>query len=147
MMKNRTPLKSIRAYCLSCCGDSAYEVRLCVYTQCTLYPYRFGKRPANDFQSAAPVLTPVKAIRKRCLDCSGFMPSEVRSCLLPECPLYMFRMGKNPNCRRVVEPDARITYFSPKTATRLPYPAFEVSGMNSGSSACKKQEKNRYVQV
>ncbi len=42
-------------------------------------------------------LTPVKAIRARCLDCSGFQPSQVRNCDIPECPLYLYRFGKNPN--------------------------------------------------
>jgi hypothetical protein len=41
--------------------------------------------------------TPVKAIRAKCLDCSSNHPSEVRMCLLPECPLFPYRFGKNPN--------------------------------------------------
>jgi hypothetical protein len=41
--------------------------------------------------------TPVlKAIRAKCLDCSGGMPSEVRDCLVKNCSLYPFRMGTNP---------------------------------------------------
>jgi len=40
-----------------------------------------------------PVL---KAIRAKCLDCSGGMPSEVRDCLVRNCALYPFRMGTNP---------------------------------------------------
>jgi hypothetical protein len=42
-------------------------------------------------------LTSIKAIRVKCLDCSGFQPSEVRNCGIPECPLFPYRMGKNPN--------------------------------------------------
>lgn len=41
-------------------------------------------------------LTPLKAIRKKCLDCSNFQPSEVRKCLIEDCPLFPYRMGKNP---------------------------------------------------
>lgn len=44
-------------------------------------------------------LTPVKAIRKKCLDCSGDSRKEVRECVVLDCPLYPFRMGKNPNCK------------------------------------------------
>lgn len=44
-------------------------------------------------------LTPVQAIRKKCLDCSGFSRKEVRECVLIDCPLYPFRMGTNPNCK------------------------------------------------
>jgi hypothetical protein len=42
-------------------------------------------------------LTPIKAIRRHCLSCSGDSPKEVRLCVIPECPLYPFRLGKNPN--------------------------------------------------
>jgi hypothetical protein len=40
-----------------------------------------------------PVL---KAIRAKCLDCSGGLQSEVRDCLVRNCALYPFRMGSNP---------------------------------------------------
>jgi hypothetical protein len=35
-----------------------------------------------------------KAIRERCLDCSAWVPKEVRKCEFPDCPLYPFRSGK-----------------------------------------------------
>lgn len=41
--------------------------------------------------------TPVQAIRKKCIDCSGGVLSEIRNCVVPNCPLFPFRMGKNPN--------------------------------------------------
>lgn len=41
--------------------------------------------------------TPVKAIRAKCLDCQGGRPSLVRNCEMTDCPLYPYRMGKNPN--------------------------------------------------
>jgi len=41
-------------------------------------------------------LTPVKAIRAKCLDCMG-RPSLVRNCSDKNCPLFPYRMGKNPN--------------------------------------------------
>lgn len=40
--------------------------------------------------------TPLKAIRKKCLDCSGFSPLEVKLCPITECPLYLYRFGRNP---------------------------------------------------
>ena len=43
----KTPIKSIRAYCIEC-GDSTYsEVRRCQMFDCSLYPYRFGRRPTE----------------------------------------------------------------------------------------------------
>ena len=41
-----TPLKSIRRKCLNCSG-SPKEVELCPVVTCSLWPYRFGKRPAT----------------------------------------------------------------------------------------------------
>jgi hypothetical protein len=43
------------------------------------------------------MLTPIKAIRAHCLECSSGQPSEVRNCIIPECPLFPYRFGKNPN--------------------------------------------------
>ncbi len=43
-----TPIKSIRAHCLDCCGGSPQEVRLCPVEKCPLYPYRMGRRPQRD---------------------------------------------------------------------------------------------------
>ena len=40
--------------------------------------------------------TPVRAIRWKCLDCQGGRPSQVRLCEMAECPLFAYRMGKNP---------------------------------------------------
>ena len=39
---------------------------------------------------------PVKAIRAKCIDCSGGMLGEVRNCPIKGCALYPFRMGENP---------------------------------------------------
>ena len=41
-------------------------------------------------------LTPLKAIRANCVDCSGGSPAEVRLCVIPDCPLYCYRFGKRP---------------------------------------------------
>ncbi len=41
-------------------------------------------------------LTPMQAIRKKCLDCSNNSPKEVTLCPIPECELYPFRFGVRP---------------------------------------------------
>ena len=41
-------------------------------------------------------LTPIRAIRLKCLDCSAESPHEVNKCVIPECSLYIYRFGKNP---------------------------------------------------
>ena len=38
-------------------------------------------------------ITPMKAIRKKCLDCSCGSSEEVKNCFAKKCPLYQFRFG------------------------------------------------------
>ena len=38
-------------------------------------------------------LTPMRAIRYNCLDCSGFDKKEVRECQITHCPLWPYRFG------------------------------------------------------
>jgi len=92
-----SPLKAIRAHCLTCCNGSAQEVRLCSSTQCPSYPYRSGKKGPEPHR-------PLKAIRQTCLDCLGKNSAEVRDCATykgyagqPPCTLWPFRKGQNPN--------------------------------------------------
>ena len=40
-------------------------------------------------------LTPLKAIRKNCIECCN-STWEVKLCPSEHCPLYSFRLGKNP---------------------------------------------------
>jgi hypothetical protein len=42
------------------------------------------------------MLTPVKAIRAKCLECSGGSKKEVRLCRIEDCALFPYRMGKRP---------------------------------------------------
>lgn len=41
-------------------------------------------------------MTPLKAIRLKCLDCCCGQIAEVRFCPCEDCPLYIYRMGHNP---------------------------------------------------
>ena len=41
-------LNAVRAKCLDCCMGQANEVKLCTITDCSLYPYRFGKDPNKN---------------------------------------------------------------------------------------------------
>jgi len=40
--------------------------------------------------------TPLRAIRRKCLDCSCFQAKEVNLCPIPECSLFSYRFGHNP---------------------------------------------------
>lgn len=44
-------------------------------------------------------LTPMKAIREKCIDCCCGSTYEVKLCTATRCPLYAFRLGKNPNIK------------------------------------------------
>ena len=68
--------------------------------------------------------TPVKAIRKKCLDCSYWQPKEVRLCVVIDCPIYPYRLGHRPDeetidtLKEFYEENHEPTQgFSPKKAT------------------------------
>ena len=42
-------------------------------------------------------ISPLKAIRLKCLDCCCGSSNEVKLCTVERCPLYPFREGHNPN--------------------------------------------------
>ena len=54
------------------------------------------KVPLEDFPANLRGKSPAKAIRAKCLDCSGGQASEVRKCVAIDCALWPFRMGVNP---------------------------------------------------
>ena len=41
-------------------------------------------------------LTPIRAIRAKCIDCSGGSRSEVKHCTVETYPLWPYRHGKRP---------------------------------------------------
>lgn len=41
-------------------------------------------------------MTPLKAIRLKCLDCCCGQVKEVKECPCSDCPLYIYRDGHNP---------------------------------------------------
>lgn len=59
-----------------------------------IFPCNSGKKYIME-EKLTPT-TPLKAIREKCIDCSGGSKKEVRLCWASNCPLYPFRMGKNP---------------------------------------------------
>lgn len=46
------------------------------------------------------VLTPLKAIRAKCLDCCCGSSNEVKECTCYKCALYPYRTGHSPNPNR-----------------------------------------------
>ena len=119
-----TPLKAVRRHCLSCCNGSSNEVKLCSAKSCPMWPFRHGHRPnvedraavadrqlyplERDLMGATFQGSALRAIRLRCIDCSGNSDVEVRSCKFglghpTPCDLHPFRLGRNPNISHSLE--------------------------------------------
>lgn len=54
-------------------------------------------------------MTPMKAIRAKCLDCCCGSFQEVRLCTVEKCPLYPYRFGKRPKGYEDTTPDTNST--------------------------------------
>jgi hypothetical protein len=67
-----------------------------------MYPLEDGMTVAEFLENGG---TPLKAIRRRCIDCSVGSKAEVRDCRHITCDLHPFRFGKNPN--RKMSPEQR----------------------------------------
>ena len=55
----------------------------------------------------ADIISPLKAIRANCLECAN-SANEVKLCPCTNCPLYAFRLGKNPHRKKRVLTDEQI---------------------------------------
>ena len=55
--------------------------------------------------------TPIKAIRKKCLDCSYCQPKEIRLCTVIKCPLFAYRFGRRPDRNTIARLEA---YYNEK---------------------------------
>lgn len=50
-------------------------------------------------------MTPLEAIREKCLDCCCGESSEVKNCPVTNCPLHTFRFGRKPKTERTYSPE------------------------------------------
>lgn len=55
-----TPLRAIRYKCLDCMVGSAHEVELCVCPDCSLFEYRFGRRPTKQECDSVKNIKPLR---------------------------------------------------------------------------------------
>lgn len=96
-MKNLTPLKAIRKFCLNCYGNdehAASEVKTCV-PPCEFFDYRFDKILNKKNRKLC------KIIRSKCRWCMNGNINDIKNCLTSKCIIYPFRMGKNPNYKSI----------------------------------------------
>ena len=61
-------------------------------------------------------MSPIKAIRARCVNCCGGSTQEVRFCTAASCPAWPFRMGKSP--WRTPPSEARLEHLRTLAANR-----------------------------
>ena len=50
-------------------------------------------------------MTPMKAIRAKCLDCCCGQHKEVRLCPIKDCPLWVYRLGRRPTAQSSLNED------------------------------------------
>ena len=55
------------------------------------FKYLLGGKEVEETK----LLSASKAIRYKCLDCSGGSFADVKCCGIPKCPLWPFRLGKS----------------------------------------------------
>ena len=53
-------------------------------------------------------LTPMKAIRRKCIDCSCGSSKEISLRPVQNCPLYAYRFGKRPKDDKNIDEDIKI---------------------------------------
>ena len=82
-------------------------------------------------------LSPLKAIRAKCLDCSVYQYSEISNCNISDCPLYPYRMGKNPNRKGIGNSSAFTKKVGVETAVSL-----AASAVNVNASSARFQLKS-----
>lgn len=94
----RSPLQAIRVFCTRCQGGSASGVTECTDSLCPFFPYREGLALSKGKHR------PLKACKTYCTtNClTDVSAKEIRDCggdkaILGPCPIFPFRMGKNPN--------------------------------------------------
>ena len=107
-MTKMTPQRAVRAYCMGC-GDEGYShVQACDGNKpdtwgniCPLFPYRLGKGAGR---------VKVKTIRAKCKQCMLGQNNEIKACPTEVCPLWVYRMAKDPFSTRKGNPAALEKY-------------------------------------
>lgn len=54
------------------------------------------KRKSKELKAKYKIKSPLKAIRAKCINCSGGRMFDADNCVIPDCPLFPYRKGRNP---------------------------------------------------
>ena len=63
------------------------------------------------------ISSPLKAIRENCIECCSGSKGEVKLCTCTKCPLWPFRLGKNPYRKGRIMTDEQKQAFSERIKT------------------------------
>ena len=115
-MSNLTYREAIRGFCRMCCCEQYSEIDHCSALDgkgpktCALWPFRHGK----GYDKSKPFIkrTPLKAIHTECINCQGSR-NGVENCPSVDCPLYFFRLGKNPRLKGKGRPGGNPNWRKP----------------------------------
>ena len=69
------------------------------------------------------IKTPLKAIKAKCLDCSGDVAENVKFCPISTCPLFLYRFGAEPTTEVVTSvkrKTAKTTARTRRVGTSVP---------------------------
>lgn len=64
-----------------------------------------SKRRKSTLKKKFNIPRPIKAIRKKCLECASGSTAEIQRCHLEECSLWPFRFGHNPDEDDLIVPE------------------------------------------
>ena len=61
----------------------------------------------KSIEDAGKMVSPLAAIKRKCLDCSGGNVYEAQNCQCTGCAIYPFRFGRNPYGNELSEEELR----------------------------------------
>ncbi len=116
-------------------------------------------RVRGDGVTAGPSSTPMRAIRRMCVSCSGGVRAATR-CTREECPLHVYRTGRNPQRagigRAMSSEDARlcrkgtsqvVLSEKKKSGQGDRYGAGEIEAHRSNKREISSRQRRRIVQA
>ena len=66
------------------------------------------KKLRSELAGSEDRISPIKAIRMKCIDCCCGQKGEVNLCPCKDCPLWPFRFGKNPYSNKAFSEEQKI---------------------------------------
>ena len=89
--------------------------------------------------SEQKILTPIKAIRAKCIDCMCGLTHEVKLCPVTDCSLWPYRMGHNPNRKgKGGKPPIQVRKSEQEDTEERWYTALDDDKISEGELECEE---------